>query len=94
MIQFEICRLFLSHSHKGKKHDDAVYYYLEGEPLHPPSSSDFAIVMIDEIWLRKKTKKIQTTRKDGLFFIPLKRIGKLKLVHHIVEFREEGCQSL
>ena len=41
-----------------KKRDDAVYYYLEGAPLCEVSPSDFAIVMIDEIWLRKKTQKI------------------------------------
>jgi hypothetical protein len=37
-----------------KNRDDAVYYYLEGDSLPPFSPQDFAIVMIDEIWLRAK----------------------------------------
>lgn len=41
-----------------RKRDDAVYYYLEGAPLHAVSSDDFAIVMIDEIWLLKITKNM------------------------------------
>jgi hypothetical protein len=44
-----------------EKRNNAIYYYLEGEPLCAASPSDFAIVMIDEIWLRKKTKKVQKT---------------------------------
>ncbi|MGV8124895.1 MAG: hypothetical protein AB2L14_34540 [Candidatus Xenobiia bacterium LiM19] len=35
---------------------------------------------------------LQRGRTDSLF-TPLKKIGELKLIPHIVEFREEGCQS-
>ncbi|GEM_PF-2985605 len=35
---------------------------------------------------------LQRGRTDS-FFTSLKRIGELKLVPRIVEFREEGCQS-
>jgi hypothetical protein len=35
---------------------------------------------------------LQRGRTDS-YYTPLKRIGELKLVPHIVEFREEGCQA-
>jgi hypothetical protein len=47
-----------------KKLDSAVYYYLEGESSGLVSPSDFAVVMIDEIWLRKKTMKVLITAPE------------------------------
>ena len=58
-----------------KKRDDTVYYCLEGESPHSISSSDFAIVMMDEIWLRKRKKKGEAQKKK----IDLKKIDSKKI---------------
>jgi hypothetical protein len=47
-----------------KRLNNAVYYYLEGESSGLASPSDFAVVMIDEIWLRKKRMKVLTTAPE------------------------------
>lgn len=38
------------------KRDQAIYYYTEGCPQVSASTRDFAIVMIDEIWIRQRSK--------------------------------------
>lgn len=40
-----------------KRVDDVLYYYSEGEPCYSAHPKDFAVVMMDEIWLRRREKR-------------------------------------
>lgn len=64
----KICRscislstLWNSFQEKGRYYrsqvERAIYYYSEGEPLTRASIRDFAVVMIDEIWIMRRKKK-------------------------------------
>lgn len=53
------------------KRDNAIYYYSEGSPLVIATTKDFAIIMIDEIWIRH--------RKDGVFIrVKVARLGIIR----------------
>ena len=58
-----------------KKRDDAVYYYLDGASLHPFSPKDFAVVMIDEIWLRRKSTGSSEKKKREYLKVKVARLS-------------------
>ena len=70
-----------------KKRDDTVYYCLEGESPHSISSSDFAIVMMDEIWLRKRKKKGEAQKKK----IDSKKIDSKKKKREYIKVKVARC---
>lgn len=85
--------LWSSVQDKGKmyidKRNKAIYYYTEGEPIISSGEKDFAVLMIDEIWLRQRKKKqfikvkvarLEVTRfREGVYvFEPLRIFATAK----------------
>lgn len=58
---FSLAHLWRSVQKEGllyrDKRERALYYYLECPPIWPYSERDFAILMMDGIWIRKKQKR-------------------------------------